>query len=256
MYKTIFPDAVADVQTDAKKWQEIGLRRLENHPVYGLQEFRYVINRSGGTLAAGSLAAYEGVLNAAVANTGTGTTYATRAANSWITDGAIVGAHFFVVDDAGAAGAAPEGEQSILTRVTALRIDFLPALSAALANADTVNWLRPHHVIAAAAAMNRGKVAGVVQGALVNNAAGWVQTRGLCPEANMVAAGTAVTEDQYLVAGAGILIVNPTVAADYLAATWDYAKVLTGVEGVLGRAVQALTSDTVRRKTLVDLFGN
>lgn len=256
MYKTIFPDLVTDVQTDAKKWQELGLRRLVNDPVYGLQEFRYALNRSGGTLAAGSLASYEGQLNAAVANTGIGTTFATRAAGSWVTDGAKVGSHFWVVDDAGAAGAAPEGEESILTAVAALRLDFLPALSAALANADTVNWMRPHHLIAAAVNHRRGKVAGVVQGTLVNNAAGWVQTKGLCPQANMVAAGTAVAEGDYFVAGAGILIKNPTVAADYLAATWDYDKVLNAIEGHLGVAIQLLTSDTVRRKTLVDLFGN
>lgn len=251
MRKNLFRTKLTDATTDQR--EEIGTMRVEVGGPYGERLFRYVHNGSGGSLTVDSLVSWEGQLGS-VANTGTGTTYATRASGSFITDKVVGGTIVTVIDDAGAAGAAPEGEYSIVTKVAALRVDFSPALSAALANADTVNFLRPYRIIAAADGHHVGKVAGIPMATLADGTYGWVQVRGLYPSAIIVAAGTAQAALVPLTAGAGLLDVADLVGADTTTATFSLTNILADLAGVVAYAIQPASSDTVRRKILVRLI--
>jgi hypothetical protein len=232
--KNMFRTQLTDVTTTP--YEELGVLRREIGSPYGERLFRYVYNGSGGTLTKDEIVAWEGLLGSAVSNTGTGTTYATRGSGSFLTDGVQAGNFIVVIDDAGAAGAAPEGEYSVVTKVSALRVDFSPALSVALANGDTVNFIRPWAIIAGAAGQDRNKVAGVVMADIATGSYGWIQTRGLYPSANMVAAGTAITAAQNQQATSAVL--TPT----------------TDAYDPIAIAMQTLSSDTVRRKAIVKLW--
>jgi hypothetical protein len=243
--KTVFGSALTETWLVTKMRDQIGIIRREFDYKLGERWFRCVQNRSGGSLAADTLVMYDGTMTTAVANTGTGTTYATRASGSWITDKALPGDIVHVVDDAGAAGAAPEGETSYLTKVAALRIDFLPALTVALANADTVGIIKPFSIIAAAAKAGK-RVAGVPMADIADGYCGWVQCRGIHMKANVFAAGTALAEGDRLAAGAALLALMATVANN--ASTTDDIN-----EVAVATALQNLASDTVRRKAVVML---
>ena len=250
-FKTLFPSKLTDIDTTQK--EELGALRREIDSVYGERLFRYVHNHSGGTLNVDSLVSWEGLLGV-VTNNGTGTTYATRASGSFVTDKVKAGSIIVVVDDAGAAGAAPEGEFSIITKVAALRVDFSPALSAALANTDTVNFIRPYRIIAAADGHHIGKVGGIPMASLTDDTFGWIQVRGIYPSALIVAAGTAQAALTPLTAGAGLLDVADLVGADTTTATFSLANILADLAGVVGYSIQAASSDTVRRKIVVRLI--
>src|SRR3990167_3727278 len=104
--KDVFGTALTDVtSTDV---EGLGQLRVESDPVLGDRVFRWVANRSGGTLAADSIAGYESV------STGSAFTAGTNTDKSLIvgtfTAGLFNGMYARVLDDAGAAGAAPEGE--------------------------------------------------------------------------------------------------------------------------------------------------
>lgn len=234
MQKSFFRTQLTDVNTTP--YEELGVLRRELGSPYGERLFRYVHNGTGGTLTADEIVAWEGLLGSAVTNTGTGTTYATRASGSFVTDGVASGNFIVVIDDAGAAGAAPEGEYSVVTKVSALRVDFSPAISTALANADTVNFIRPWRIIAGAAGQDRTKVAGIPMADIAAGSYGWIQVRGLYPSANVVAAGTAIAAAVNLQATTAILVAT-TDAYDPIAI-----------------AMQTLSSDTVRRKAIVKLW--
>jgi hypothetical protein len=148
-----------------------------------------------------------------------------------------------VVDDAGAAGAAPEGEYSFVTKVQALQVDFSPALTAALTTNDTVNFIKRWSVIAAAAAGGK-RTAGIPMASLTAAYCGWIQVRGIYPSADVTAAGTAVAEGDRLRAGAAILEVLPTTAINANSG-------LDANEIAVAAALQSLASDTVRRKAVV-----
>jgi hypothetical protein len=234
-------DALTDTSIIPK--HILGTLRIEQDDKFGERWFRYCQNKSGGSLVADSSVMYDGSALGAVTANGGGTTYATRASGSFLTDKVSVGDMIYVVDDAGAAGAAPEGEVSYVTGVTALRVDFLPALTAAIAASDTVSIIKKWALIAAAAkAGKRG--AGIPMVDLADGYCGWVQSRGIYPSANVVAAGTALLEGDRLMHGAAILTPAATVANN--AATTDDIN-----EVVVATVLQPLTSDTVRRKAVV-----
>jgi len=254
VYKTIFPDTPEGVQT-GNKIQELGMVRDVFDPNFGQQRFRYVVNRSGGTLTVDSLVSFEGLIPVAAvaAAAGSSKTAAIRAADSFITDGVKVGSLMQVIDDVGAAGAAPEGEYALVTRVQALRVDFLPELTISLGVGDTVQFLRPWHIKASAAKDLRGAVVGVLQSELADGYAGWAQTRGL-KVCKVVAAGTAIAAGAALFAGSGILTPTPNSAAgDYDTATFVFADILSDNEGVIAHAPTGIATDQVNRKALVFL---
>jgi len=242
--KTIFTGALDRI--DSTPLEELGALRIELDNAYGERWFRYVQNRTSGTLAADSLVMLDGeAISAITAAANSTNTYALRASGSFVTDKMEVGDMLTVVDDAGAAGAAPEGEYSVITKVAALRVDFSPAISANLAVNDTITFIKRWSVIASAAEIC-ARHCGAVMGALLTESYGWMQTKGIYRGANVVAAGTAIAEGARLVPGTAILVPRGAIAANANDGT-DIAEV------TIARALQSLASDTVRRKCIVDL---
>lgn len=245
-FKTIFTGALDRV--DSSPLEELGVLRVEHDSKYGERWFRYVQNRSGGTLALDALVMLDGVAISAITTAAnSGTTFALRATGSFITAKMQVDDILVVLDDAGAAGAAPEGEKSFITRVQALRVDFLPALTAALAVNDTVSFIKRWSIIASAAEVC-AKHVGIPMASLATEKYGWMQVRGIYLTADVVAAGTAVAEGARLSPGTALLIPQPAVAAN--ANVGDDIGIV-----VVARALQSLASDTVLRKCVVDLQG-
>ena len=243
MLKTIFRTALTDVDTVPK--EELGCLRHENDGKFGDRLFKYVQNRTGGTLAKDSLVMYDGVFIGTPVACTTNTLLDTiiRAAGSWITAGAKVDDIVAVVDDAGAAGAAPEGETSFITSVTELTLKVSPPFTAAVTITDTVEIIKRWAVLAAAAAADV-RTAGIPMADLLTLTYGWVQCRGIYLSANVTAAGTAITEGMRLKAGTAILEAMPAIAINAADATDAYLQ-------PVATALQTLAADTVRRKCVV-----
>jgi len=220
--------------------------------LYRERIFRYVQNISGGALVKDALVQADGLVVAAVSASAGTTTTVTRASGSFVSDLVKVGDIIGVLDDAGAAGAAPEGEIAVVTKVTALVVTFAPALTAAIAASDTVEFHRPWTIKASVAGETLpGLLVGIPMVDIANGEFGWIQTRGSYPNANVVAAGTAVAKLTPLYSGTALLTpVGPALTEgtpNILIAGKSYAGVAW--------AVQGLSSDTVRRKALVFLHG-
>jgi hypothetical protein len=112
----------------------------------------------------------------------------------------------FVLDDAGAAGAAPEAEASIVASNTTTTIYFEPdyAFSTALGANDDLELIATYQVEDAADGDEAWTVAGVVLGVdgVTNGQYGWIQQQGPC----MTKVTTnAITEGDPVVAGAAIM---------------------------------------------------
>jgi hypothetical protein len=242
-YQTIFRTALED--TGTKALEALGVRRVELDSKWGEREFRYVQNRSGGTLNKDSLVMYDGPPAGDITVTAASDDVHATTAGSFVTNKFSVGDIVYVVDDAGAGGAAPEGETSFITSVTPTVITFSPALSTPLAVGDKVNVLKRFSIIAAAAAGGK-RVAGIPMANIADLGFGWVQTRGIYPSADVIAAGTAVAEGARLAAGAALLTLMLTVANNNASAE-DINEV------AVATALQPLASDTVRRKAVVML---
>jgi hypothetical protein len=245
-FKTIFKTALTDVDSPSK--EELGVLRVEHDSKFGERWFRYVQNRSGGALNADALVMLDGNAIAPITVVDTsGATFALRGSGSFITAKMSPGDILVVVDDQGAAGAAPEGEISYITRVQALRVDFLPALSAILTAGDTISFIKRWSIIAAAAEIC-GRHVGIPMANIADGSCGWMQTKGIHPSANVVGAGTAIVEGARLGVGAALLTPLPAIA--------NNAGVANDINEVtVARALQALTTDTVKRKIVVDLQG-
>lgn len=243
MLKSVFMDSLIDTSLLAK--HAFGALRVEHDDKFGERWFRYCQNKSGGNLAVDTLTMYDGSIISPIAASAGGVNYVARASGSFITDKVVAGDIIYVVDDAGAAGAAPEGETSFVTAVSALRVDFLPALSAALVATDTVSFLKKWTLIASAAKAGK-RVAGIPMVDIADGYCGWIQTRGIYPSANVIASGTALLEGDRLAAGTAILTLLPTLAVND-AGTGDVNEV------AVATVLQPLTSDTVRRKAVVML---
>ena len=243
MLKSVFMDQLTETSLVPK--HQFGTLRVEHDDKFGERWFRYVQNKSGGALVADALTMYDGgIIGAITANAGS-TLHATRASGSFVTAKVAVGDIIHVIDDGGAAGAAPEGEISYVTGVTALRVDFFPALTAAIANTDTVGFIKRWTLLAAAAKAGK-RTAGIPVADIADGYSGWVQTKGIYQSADMVAAGTAVAEGDRLAAGAALLLPLATVA--------NNASVTDDINDVVvATALQTLASDTVRRKAVVML---
>lgn len=154
-------------------------------------------NLSGSAMAAGELASKKRLI---VTNLDSGTTLTAVKAATFGTSPLYVGAHVVVHDDAGGAGAAPEGESTIVASHDAATLTFdtgLP-LSAALALNDDITVLSLH-VVDSADGDFAQFVAGVVMAAPGDGEWGWFQLAGVHPRvihtAAAVAAGEPVVAD-------------------------------------------------------------
>lgn len=248
MIKTVFGTKLTAVDTTPK--EEVGVKRIEWDPKFGERIFRYVRNKSGGALNAKDVVSWETELGTAVAASAGSTTSVSRAAGSFVTDGVRVNDFMTVIDDAGAAGAAPEGERSFVTDVEALTLTFSPALTAAIVASDTVNFHRPFHIVASAANDGRGTVAGVPMANIADGSYGWIQTQGIYDGVVCVAAGTAIAKGAPLYPGTKLLTtVGPALtegAPNVLTVDTNYASIAT--------AMLSVASDTVLREVVARLM--
>lgn len=247
MFQTVFKTALTDTHAIPGK-EQLGALRVEIDGKYGERWFRYVQNDSAGSLAIKSSVMYDGVYKTSAVTavaSGSSTTTVARATGSFITDGVKVDDMIYVLDDAGGAGAAPEGEMSFVTKVEALKLTFSPAVSAAVGVGDTVDIIKRWNIIASAAKAGK-RYAGVLMATIASGYCGWVQVRGIHPKALVVAAGTAIAEGDRLAPGTGILTIMSTVAAN--------ANVDTDINEVaVATALRTVTTDTVLRECIVML---
>ena len=227
----------------------LGAEREEYDPILGLRKYRWVKNVSAAALTQGMICSWEKMMTGSpftvTGNPGNNAVGVIQFAAASFTARALGGMFARVHDDAGAAGAAPEGEiHRIRTNTDALisLADDDPLTVPCLVG-DTVVIFRPYHVVATADADGQPEVAGIVQApSLAINSFGWVQTFGI-GIANVIAAGTAV-------AAGALLKVNGT--NNNLLTAADAADNGEVVAAALANGVQ---SDTVLRKALVAIRG-
>jgi hypothetical protein len=195
-------------------------------------------NVSGSAFAAGDLTSRK--LEVETNQTGTATT---TVVGSFTADEHI-GALAIVHDDAGAAGAAPEGEASIVASnsatVATLETD-LP-WSVALASGDDVTLISPNLIDSAANDPNF-VVCGVAMGAPADDGWGWFQFQGVHPAAAHTAA--AAISGSALKAGAAAV----AVFGDATAVVGGTAG--TGIGYVVGYQLAIHGSDVVTTKSPV-----
>jgi len=176
-------------------------------PLYQYRIFKLVKNLSGATMAAGDLVS---CVNAASVGTVTGGT-TTSVTTSGLTANDMEYQMLIVADDAGAAGAAPEGEAALAigNTTTEIYIDPNYAFTAAVAASDSVYVVYINGVEDAAASDERGfghgttGCMGVAMGAPADNEWFWICQRGWVRAKNtdaivagqQVVAGTALIQD-------------------------------------------------------------
>lgn len=195
---------------------------------FGPRIVKYVRNVSGSAILKSELMAYAAdganVKSTSVANITSGTT------TSFVTTGLTANRHdgmiAYVLDNATTAGAAPEGESSIVATNTAtvvtLEKDY--PYSAALAANDDIELIATYQVEDSAAADEAWTVAGVVLpfDGISNMNYGWIHVEGTCP---VQSANSAVEGDPL---ESGVAQVTPLTAGHEL---W------------IGTALAALSTD-------------
>lgn len=174
---------------------------------FGYRILRYYQNLSSSVETMGELVSK--VANTAINNqTGTVTTSATT---TGLTANAHNGRLAYVLDDNGGAGAAPEGETTVVSANTATVITFDPQmpLSTALANGDDLVLISNWQGTDSADGDLAHNVLGVVlaNGGVATNNYGWVQVEGYCPAVNTdtdaLVAGDPVVADAAQIGGFG-----------------------------------------------------
>lgn len=195
---------------------------------------RFVWNRSGGTLAQGALAKFYRL---SVANITAGAVNSFTSAAAFVADEQVSNMAY-VLDNADAAGAAPEGQMRFIVKNTANICYVQPNFSVALAVNDDIEIRSRTNVIASAAGDSNGEIAGAVLApdGIPDNYGGWVCKEGIC--AALIRAAVAVTEDKGLIAHTGRLDEGSTSATELIIAhaivgcTGDIASGLIPVEMV------------------------
>ena len=175
-------------------------------PLWGYRIFKLVKNLNGSTIAKGDLMSYGDAASVGTVTAGT----TTSITSSGMTANDLEWQMITVADDAGALGAAPEGESSLCIGNTTTKITLHPdyAFSAAVAASDSVYVAYINGVADAASSDERGfgvgsnGVAGVAYGAAVDNSWFWILQKGWCMAKNTDAlsaqdliAGTALIQD-------------------------------------------------------------
>lgn len=268
--KNIFATRLMDVDSTQKEFP-LGCLRIEpddKEPITGDPQniftaipgflhrervFRYVKNGSGGTLSKDTLVQYDfSTLADVTAAANAVVTSIVRSSGSFITDGWKVGDMVMVQDDAGAAGAAPEGEIAIVTNVTALTVTVGVGFTAAVTTSDVVRVIRTWEIRASTVALGmQRRYVGIPMQDIPTLNYGWIQVAGIYPTATIVAAGTTVAEGAPLYAGVSLLT---TLGGVLTEGTPNVFTAATSYESV-AIAIQSASSDTVRRKIAVLLKG-
>jgi hypothetical protein len=172
--------------------------------IYGPALVSLVCNRSGGTLSQGALTKWYtlGSITFTAGSVTTGTHAGKFVANE------EVGNFVYILDDAGAGGAAPEGECRLIIKNTANVLTVQPAFSAAIANGDTAQIFSRSMVIAGASGDTRAETAGIVVApdGIADNYWGFVVRYGIVGA--LVKASTAITAARALIADTGRLTIS------------------------------------------------
>lgn len=220
--------------SDTTAKESRGVIREDFHPIFGPRKFKYVRFDVATTL--GDLCSSRTPID--VANITSGST--TGLVTTGLTADIYVGGILRCYDDAGAAGAAPEGESGVIidNTTTTITIDTNDAFSAAAAVNDDFKILLPWAVVAAAASDLSSVVAGVAMATQAQYSFGWVQFFGLHPAVKAIAAGTTITAGKCVIATTSAVTVGST----------------STVEARIGYADVTLTTDTVLRTIGVRLF--
>ena len=181
---------------------------FEDILVHGPCYFAWVCNRSGSTLAQGALVKWQ---QTTITNIDSGAVGSITKAAEFTAD-ELRGDLLICTDDAGGAGAAPEGEGRVITRNTANTCYVQPDFSAAPAANDDFVIRSQSKVVASAIGDNRAEVAGVVlrSDGIADNYWGWILTMGRC--AVLGKATTAIAADVMLIADTGRVTVSSTSA--------------------------------------------
>lgn len=222
--------------TSATPLEKKGSIRFDSHPIFGLRGFQYVRFDQSGGVAAGELQSFRDIVS--VANISSGTT--TSITTSGLTADIYVDGLLYCLDDAGGAGAAPEGEVARIVKntTTVITVHSSDAFSVAPAVNDDFQIILPWAVVDSADGDFAGQVAGVVMTAQDQYDYGWVQFLGVHPAVNLIAAGTALPIYESLVADAALLTDGAGDAVDLR----------------VGRLMHGVSSDTVARKAIVQMF--
>lgn len=218
--------------SDTTAKEQLGTKRYDWHPIYGTRIFKYV--KFTQSVAAGEPVKIADPV-ALTATAGSTTTVTVAIASDGLYNGYILS----VFDDAGGAGAAPEGQVARIKKSTTsgIEIEEDDAFSVAVAVNDVVHVSAPWAVARTAGGESAGAVEGV---AIADQAAsdyGWVQFSGDHPAVLAVAAGTALVEGASVISGARLV-------TEVGLATLDQ---------VMGRVVHGLQSDTVLRTAVIKL---
>lgn len=165
---------------------------------FGYRILRYVKNLDGANASMGML--LSKVANTSVANQTA--TVTTKATTTGLTADDHIGRLAYVLDDAGAAGAAPEGETTVIADNTTTDLIFDPQypLSAALASGDDLTLISNWQGVGSTDGDLGHNVLGVVMGnaGISDNQYGWVQIEGYCPSVDTD--GSAITAGDPVVA--------------------------------------------------------
>lgn len=214
----------------------VGAIREDYHPIFGPRRFEYVRFDQSGGADLGQIVSSRA--NVAINNITAGTT--TTITTSALTANDLVGGLLRCIDDAGAAGAAPEGESGVIVANTATLVTIASddAFSAAAAVNDDFIVILPGSVIDSAAGDVSVNVRGVVMAAQDQYDYGWIQFKGLHPAVNAVAAGTTVTVGKSLIVDTNVVTNGSSSALTLL----------------VGFARSTLTTDTVLRTMAVEMF--
>jgi len=222
--------------TSTTALEKLGAIREDLTDEFGLRKFKYVRFDQASGATAGQVQSFKA--NLSVANITSGTT--TVITTTGLTADIYVGGYLVCIDDAGAAGAAPEGEIGLIVANTTTTITVATddAFSVAPAVNDDFVVVYPWAVEDSAANDEVGQVAGVVMVDQDQYDYGWVQFYGIHPSVDIVAAGTALPTDESLIAGTALLTDGAGAENEML----------------IGYNMAAVASDQVVRKAMINLF--
>jgi len=216
---------------------EPGILRRVFRPGWGDQLYRYVQNKSNSAFAKGDCVSFV----APVAITPSANTSLVEVVTTGLTINEYQYDIFYVTDNASGAGAAPEGEFSIITQnsATIISLDADLPMTAAVTSSDTCVIITYCHVVDSADGDAQVEFAGVAVSAIPDDYWGWVQCAGLCDYVT----GTA-----------------SNALADLAAAQMGVAVLIASSSDTLEKLVAAKRgaskSDTVATKWMAELKGN
>jgi len=208
-------------------------------PLWGYRIFKLVKNMNGNAIAAGDLMSYCPAASVGTVTDGSKTSIT----SSSMTANDLEWQMVTVADDAGGAGAAPEGESALVTGNSSTQIELHPdyAFTAAVAASDSVYVVYINGVHDSASNDERGfghgsiGVAGVAYGAAADNEWFWILQRGWCTAKNTDAlvatynliAATALVDDA--ADGAQELEIGQIVVSQFAGTEASFATVFVDV---------------------------